>query len=62
MTRSHGGSSLPEIKFVTVCCMESGAGYEQVYQERVVHNFHRRAKQMGFTLWETSENTAVGVS
>jgi transposase len=34
--------------------------YEQNYQERVVHQLHRRAKQMGFTL--VRENATVGVS
>jgi transposase len=34
--------------------------YEQNYQDRVVHQLHRRAKQMGFTL--VRENANVGVS
>jgi hypothetical protein len=34
--------------------------YEQNYQDRVVHQLHRRAKQMGFTL--VRENATVGVS
>lgn len=34
--------------------------YEQNYQDRVVHQLHRRAKQMGFTL--VRENAVVGVS
>jgi transposase len=34
--------------------------YEEHYKQRVVHQLHRRAKQMGFTL--VSENAAVGVS
>jgi len=34
--------------------------YEQNYQERVVHQLHRRAKKMGFTL--VKENATVGVS
>ena len=34
--------------------------YEQNYQERVLHQLHRRAKQMGFKL--VGENADVGVS
>ena len=34
--------------------------YEQSYQDRVLHQLHRRAKRMGFTL--VRENTTVGVS
>jgi hypothetical protein len=34
--------------------------YEEKYKQRVVHQLHRRAKQMGFTL--VSENATVGVS
>ena len=34
--------------------------YEQNYQERVLHQLHRRAKQMGFKL--VGENASVGVS
>jgi len=34
--------------------------YEEKYRQRVVHQLHRRAKQMGFTL--VSENATVGVS
>jgi transposase len=37
--------------------------YEHVYQERVLHNLHRRAKQMGFTLVRDAvQNNAGGVS
>lgn len=37
--------------------------YEQVYQDRVLHNLHRRAKQMGFALVRgTVQRNAVGVS
>ena len=37
--------------------------YEHVYQERVLSNLHRRAKQMGFTLVrEAVQNNAVDVS
>jgi transposase len=34
--------------------------YEKRYQDRVVYQLHRRAKQMGFTL--VKENATVGVS
>ena len=34
--------------------------YEEKYKQRVVHQLHRRAKQMGFTL--VSENATVGVT
>jgi transposase len=34
--------------------------YEEKYKQRVLHQLHRRAKQMGFTL--VSENATVGVS
>jgi transposase len=34
--------------------------YEANYQNRVLHQLHRRAKQMGFTM--VRENTTVGVS
>ena len=34
--------------------------YEEKYKQRVVHQLHRRAKQMGFTM--VKENATVGVS
>jgi hypothetical protein len=34
--------------------------YEEKYKQRVLHQLHRRAKQMGFTL--VNENTTVGVT
>jgi transposase len=34
--------------------------YEEKYKQRVVHQLHRRAKQLGFTL--VSENNTVGVT
>jgi transposase len=37
--------------------------YEEVYQQRVLHNLHRRAKQMGFALVRDPDDTnTVGVS
>ena len=34
--------------------------YEEKYKQRVIHQLHRRAKQMGFTI--VSANATVGVS
>jgi len=36
--------------------------YEQRYRQRVLHNLHRRAQQLGYTLVQSAAVPSVGVS